>query len=552
MKMTMCMKLALMVLLAAAPVTVAAPPHAYLETIDKPRFADGHTLPRLTRFGWTLPYDLRVELADAWGYGLEFGGYASAGKVARIQNPDSIEARVVKLATEQPERFPLQVILTRELPDTPKDHDAVAEPPSEDAELDEGDDTAAVATQPADTTFPVDQWTRTADGKLVTVEKKQGDGAVTQVPRKIWSPEMPQFIVEQAAELRAEPLRDLVDTGARIAVVLNGGEYGIGVPGFHAKFWKQDPRIIEAKGDRSWYEYVSERKANMERTIAEAVRDAVPDRQLYIYYTTGGGTHRNRWGGWTAWSYGYEWMKPVSDLASDEAYYKHFNSGWTGNRNMLKMILNAKGWEIRLGQPLTYNWLCAGWPRGNTEKNPEAGLGDLQRYMGFVKCLYVTGMVGANAGYYAYPKGGFNADIDLENPPHWLRQMVVLARVHALFSHVDEMVREGELLPGPNRHAWSKENPAYEFPTGDPDARVIVRKHQASGRWLIATWAAGGEAREVTVDVPQLGALTLLARPVGAVYLVTRKNDNAVLTQLDPDPDLPSAQVTEILEKMTP
>ena len=159
-------------------------------------------------------------------------------------------------------------------------------------------------------------------------------------------------------------------------------------------------------------------------TIANEVKAAVPDRELYIYYPTTGGTHRNRHGDWNRWMYGYQWMKPVSDLASSEHYYMQFNSGWTGKDNLLTQALNAKGFELENGSPLCYDWLCAGWPRekglGSDRVLEDNGLGDLARYTGFLKCLYVAGTVGGNAGYYAYPKGGFDVPFDKSHPPHWI------------------------------------------------------------------------------------------------------------------------------------
>ena len=39
-------------------------PAEYLAALQPPKFAERHTLPPLTRYGWTLSYDARVELAD--------------------------------------------------------------------------------------------------------------------------------------------------------------------------------------------------------------------------------------------------------------------------------------------------------------------------------------------------------------------------------------------------------------------------------------------------------------------------------------------------------
>jgi hypothetical protein len=111
--------------------------------------------------------------------------------------------------------------------------------------------------------------------------------------------------------------------------------------------------------------------------------------------------------------------------------------------------------------------------------------------------------------------------------------MIALSRVHALFSHYEDFLRQGYLLPGPWRHKWSKDQPAYEFPTGDAGARVLARKLCAADRWLITAWAAAGEEREVTVDIPLLGQVALPACPGGSVYEAVRDQDKPKLQRVD-------------------
>jgi len=48
-----------------------------------------------------------------------------------------------------------------------------------------------------------------------------------------------------------------------------------------AKYAAQDPRVVAAKGDRSWQEYTSARKAHYERQLAEALRRPVSQRAPY-------------------------------------------------------------------------------------------------------------------------------------------------------------------------------------------------------------------------------------------------------------------------------
>jgi hypothetical protein len=482
-------------------------PAEYLASLEAPAFQQGHTLPPLTRYGWTLSYDTRVELARRWGYALELGGYVTEKTVARLGDPESVESRLVQLAAEDPETFKLSVICSRRLP-------------QEEA--------------------PPETWTRDAEGKLLNAKAESLDGTKWQPGRRlVWSPEAPDAVWRMAGQYRAGPIGAVRDR-CRVAIVLNGGEYGLGVLGFAQKAWEQDPVILAAKGDTPWYDYVSSRKARAEMIIADKVKRVVPDRELYIYYTTTGGTHRNRHADWRQWMYGYEWMKPVSDLASSEHYYMHFNSGWTGRDDLLTQALNAKGYEIANGQPLCYDWLCAGWPRekglGSDRLLEDNGLGDLDRYTGLLKCLYAAGMVGGNAGYYAYPEGGFDASFDKREPPHWLLQIIALSRVHALFSHLESELRHGQLLPGPKMHVWSNDQPAYEFPTGDEDVRVVVRKCQEQVTWLAAAWAAGGETRDVTAVVPQAGDVTLTARPDGAIYKLHVSNGRLSCREIAPHP----------------
>jgi hypothetical protein len=440
------------------------------------------------------------------GYCLEYGGYATIEGVAKaVAKPDSDESKLVALVAKDPKKYRLSVICSRDLP----------------------------------TNVPPQTWTRDANGRFLDGKAQSLDGTEWHKGmRTVYSPASPDSVWKEAGRLRADAIREIRQR-CPIAVILNGGEYGLNVLGFCRKAWEKDPAILKDKGDKSWPEYISQRKAHEEMLIADAVKAAAPDRLLYIYYTTSGAIHRNPSGNWGEWGPGYEWLKPVSDLASSEHYYEHFNTGWTGKNDMLTLALAAKGFEISQGQPLSYDWLCAGWPRdkglGSTQPLTDGGLGDIALYTGFLKCLNTAGMVGGNAGYYAYPKGGFGAKFDPIDPPHWLRQMVAFAYVHALFSHLEPFLRQGDLLPGPGKHRDAKDQPAYEFSTGRDDVRVLARKLRDKPQWLVTAWAADGKEQDVKVIIPGLGELTLHARPCGSVYQVTRQGEKVELQLMDKD-----------------
>jgi len=464
----------------------AATPLEHLRAAARPRFREGHTLPPLTRWGWRLSLDIQRELTEHWGYALELGE-ANASLVHELDKPDSLPSRLCALTASDPKRYPLSALTYR---------------------------------APCDAKFieslPPETWCRDANGKIIEP--------------KTWSPEAPQSVFERAAALAAEPLRRVL-AKAPLAIILNGGEYALSVFGHSGKVWQQDPTVMKAKGDREWFDYISERKLRQELPITEAVRAACPSRLLYIYYPTEGCPHRNRYAGWIVWATDYKWLKPISDLPSSSIYYLHFNSGWTGAYDMLTQALNATAQHIAQGEPLSYNWMNAGWTR---DKMGEKAFGDIARYEGYLKCYYTVGMLGGIAGYFAYPKGGFDGDIS-EAPPHWLAQMIALGRVHALFSHLEDFLRKGDLLPGPDRHRWSKDLPAYEFPTGDTAARIVARKHRERDEWLIAAWAADGPDRQVSVTIPGLGAVSLDARACGSVYRAALKDGRPAPTRVDDD-----------------
>lgn len=492
--------------LPADPLAGYIKPADWLKQQPKPKFKEGHTLPPLTRYGWCLDFDTRVEFAEKWGYCLEFaGGYLTHAVVDRVLgNPNDPEAKILALAAKDPKTYKLVVITSREMP--PKDK------------------------------LPPETWCRDADGKLLTGQAKSQDGnAWTPGVEAQWSPAAPVSVWEEVARLRAEPLRRLREKFP-IAIVLNGGEEGIPVAGWGWKLWEKDPAICNDNvsirkvvgREITWAEYGSARMGRMQALIADAIRKAVPDRTLYVYYALGGNA-----GPWD-WAPGYKDMKPSSDLPGPQCYFMDHNSGWSGGQDMLTKFLEAKAYEIAGGQPLSYNWLCGGYK----EPKPGNQVSDIPRYMGFLRCAYTGGMIGGNGGYYTYPRysapypkntGGFDVKFPPNEPPNWIEQLVALGRVHAQFSHLEHYLRQGDLLPGPAKLRGSKDMPAYEFPTGDANARVVVRKLKAKPQWLITAWAADGKEREVKVTVPELGEVALKATAEANVYDATLKDGKPVV-----------------------
>ncbi|MBF0594622.1 MAG: dockerin type I repeat-containing protein [Candidatus Omnitrophica bacterium] len=346
-----------------------------------------------------------------------------------------------------------------------------------------------------------------------------------------------------------------------------------------------------------WSDYESRQKARQEMFFTNA-GNAAGD-PLYIFYTVNN-THNHDW----VWSFDYTWTKGISDLPSTEAYSSSGNATLLGDRSadkgqdLLTYSLTAVGQGIAAGNPLSYNWVCAGWALYPKASSNTA----IDRYVGFLKTYYTAGTIGGVAGYFAYPNGAvdpakfaaadpaqgaanyqslvsqgvlaldgeahaylvnkainrpteilapcydeiwyllrqapgvFDAQFYKDQPPHWLLQIEALSQVHAQFSYLEDILRHGDLLPGQGPSLVVPSQPGYEFATGYDNTRVVARKMQGQKRWLICAWAADGIVRTVDVTIPDLGTISVLARPAASLYDARIVKGSMTMTLMDIDP----------------
>jgi hypothetical protein len=516
---------------SAAAQTNLVTPAQYLASQPKPNFAVGYHLPHLTRWGWQLSSNACVELAQNWGYTLDLGWAQVAAP--NLKNSNSYQSGFVALAKGAPSKYVLSVLINKSFP----------------------------------APIPDGFYCTNSNGWFVD---KTGSNfwryATNTLYAPVVSPEGPDGYWQAATAYWMNQLA-MIQSNAPISIILNGGEYGLRVPGWDVLAWKQDARVQQLAvmtnpwsttnmTGMSWPRYCSDRKAHQLGFLTSAIQKQLPNRELYIFYSTGAEQYRTTYyyPYWfdkaCNWGWNSDVMVTNTDYPSFENYYEYH--GWTNTGtnpfqdDILTRHMNAVGYNINLGHPLNYSWVCGGWG-GDGVPNTNY-LSDIPRYIGFLKCLYTSGMVGGIAGYFAYPSGndgttfggpGFDAPFPTNSPPHWLLQIVALAQVHALFSHLESYLYNGDLLSGPQPHAMSADQRAYEFTNtvADATARVLARKLRDSNQWLVTAWAATGANRNVTVNIPGLGPIAVLARDSGAVYQVTTTNT----TLIDLDGMLPTA-----------
>lgn len=527
-------------------------PAQYLTGLPKPHFRPGHRLPHLTRWGWNLSTNANIELANNWGYCLEFGSYATPQNVTNINNPGSFQYTMAQLARNNPDKYKLSVLIDRNFPD-----------PIPDGFYSTNNagwfiDSYGNRLHPQGEEFS--GVTNTVAGTRWYNWVFDGMNLPTQIGWLVVSPEGPEDYWNAATQYWIDSLK-VIQSNAPISILLNGGEYGLDVSGWGKNAWSQDPRVQSQAvmtnqwsktnlTGMSWPRYASNKKAHLLGLLTAAINNLLPDRELSIFYNTG--NEQNRYTGIANWfdsSANWGWNSDVmvtnTDLPSFEDYYTSFMR-WTTVTNpfvhdILSEHLNAVGYNIGLGHPLNYSWVCGGWSTDSSITNTPT-LCEIPRYYGFLKCLYTSGMVGGVAGYFSFPTGGFDAPFDSANPPHWLLQMIALSRVHALFSRLDTYLYDGDLLKGDRVNVMVTDQPGYEFSntTGDATARVLARKLRENNQWLITAWAAAGPDRFVTVTIPGMEQVQVLARASGAVYVGTSDG----VTLVDKDGLLPTASVS--------
>lgn len=402
------------------------------------------------------------------------------------------------------------------------------------------------------------------------------------------SPVAPEAWVRSVARPHAECI-GRITAAYPASVVTSGGEYGVGVPGFTWCELLIDPNVLAAAGypvipgvsdprDPSCWQnpayYNAARNQAIVRLNSQArmrheriIREEVDARAawaatgaLYSLYSDAYGPERNRWNGWNSWMFYFEdglAAGGVSTHSSPEFYFGYGNLGFTGlnslgaPQDIVTTMLNNAGGSIRAGKPLTYGWLSAGWGGGGP-------VADRERWMGFTKMLFASGMIGGLNGYFDYTPAYVDQVVRGApvgaSVPLWLWQYMDLGQAHALFSYLEAYLRDGDLVRGTGLHPYSaggSDSPtapwyglsiAGNTSANGPTAFALARKRRGLDRWIVTTFANVGASRSVDVTLPGVGVLPLLARPAGAVYLVERNAAGQPVTRLlDTDPMRPTA-----------
>ncbi len=492
----------------------------HLSKAPKPHFRATHTLPPLSMYGYLLARDSRIALAKDYGFGLHESLYIPEG--------------LQQVAAAEPEKYKVTVSFN------PGQHDR--------------DENIQQVLSPA-------AWLRDAQGNVLT-QSKYG------VTIPYLSPLAPDADFIALGKLDNEKLRAISDVHP-ISVIVNGGENDV-IDYFGGQdVLSRDPSIVaylsENKVDARTL--LAKNKIRAEKFIKQGALEGVrwAADPTYIFYTEDYGQERGRWFGWPDYIPPYEFNAeagfPVSDLPNGQSYHDEQNSGFSGANpgsggvpyDILTNALNGIAGNTKFGRKNSFMWISPGYGGHHTS--------DIERLVGFWKTLYTAGVLSVNMGEYdASPGPGAVG----EKAPDTVKNAQMIGHVHALFSHLEGYLRQGDLLDDGRLHPFADTTerlPLYElkvenesvtldplppyFPTQCPTARVLARKVKDEDRWLMTAWANVGEDRLVNVTVPGLGRVTLNARKAGSVYLAKLVDGQPQLKLVDEDPMNPTARLAE-------
>lgn len=497
----------------------------YLKSQTPPPFRQGHTLYPLTLFGYfsnLRDFPTMSELAGNWGFALEFTSSKSFNSSDTVKiktylnDPTTNEYKYIQLAKSNPDKYKLHLPATQfrtqgMVPFTPEE-------------------------------CP-DCYSRDSAGNVIIYNTFP-----------VLNPLMSEATLARCGQKYAWPFKYIErQFGVKVGMGIHQGEAAVW------NNWDNDPLIVADRGTEDKNMYRDKKFARILSGFFTPIQTSLRDDGLFVYYSNGGNWDKGRYGGWVNGVPAYiEYTLDATVLPSSEHYWRSFNSGGTCDNpllysySFLTKYLASTGQEIAQGKPFSYEWTSPNWATNTAIVAP------MTTWTGALKSMYIGGMLGANVGYYGtetvYPEY-----FDMATPPLNVTQAMQGSRVHALFSWIEPFVRNSDLLPGPHMHAYTG-LPAYEFlnqTNADRStnsincgSRVMARKHKTNNEWLISAWNQDqvGE-RDVTVEIPILGSITVRLRNSGTLYYAKLNGVAQELTMLDTDGMLATIDTTLLKSK---
>lgn len=342
--------------------------------------------------------------------------------------------------------------------------------------------------------------------------------------RKVFSPCIPDATYTLAGQKAAEQIAKLP---FKVDLILDAGEDGFQSYGNDSRYWRQDPFICDTimSSGLTTDIYLSKRKLRHKQKMKEACLAALGKSVPYIYYVSGNmrdtGVPTDMF-----WMHGFNFRElsrlnqaPMAKSFPCWQMYFGADGTWIYDKqpDCLTILENAAQQGESFSQYLMYPFVTGGWMEGK--------ISDPKTYRGALISLFTLGCTGASAGYFVFPQGSYNEEIDII--PEWVTQALVLSEVYAKFTWYDDFMLNSTLVITDKINPITKNKLSYNHGQGD-NVHVYIRKEKYKENYMISAWSPVGV--NYTLKITLNGTeYTITATPEGNLYYVSMEASIKVL-----------------------
>lgn len=377
-------------------------------------------------------------------------------------------------------------------------------------------------------TLPTNHYLKNSSGAFIGLS---GTTSTT----KFWSPAAPidSFIKDGLTQKLY--LQSLLTSLSRpLNFLCENGEV---IPKPSSTAMQADPSVVSDKATTTydWDTYLGNRKMRVAKTYSNQFLNTLTglSNTNYAEYQISGLVSRHKY------SETRTINKPINGqvYATPDFYPRWANnwltgtSAWTG----WKQIIEGRYYELQQNDKLYSPFIAAGW-NADEERNIRPA-----QWLGLLKALSMTGAEFFYTGYFNEAASYNPPNPAPSNPAGYAWQAAMPSYAQAITSRYEDILRNGDLLPGDVPYSVSSTNPGYSFNAGDQRKLVVIRKHSTLDKYAITGSIQPNSNMQGNAELEGEAKITLNGQTLqfnirrqGSTYIYDNTNPAApVFIQLD-------------------
>ncbi|HOS48710.1 MAG TPA: hypothetical protein PLG57_08740, partial [Bacteroidia bacterium] len=377
-------------------------------------------------------------------------------------------------------------------------------------------------------TLPTNHYLKNSTGTFIGLS---GSTSTT----KYWSPAAPVDSFIKDGLTQKLYLQTLLNNLTRpLNFICENGEV---IPKPSSTAMQADPSVVSDKGTTSydWDSYLGNRKWKVAKAYSNQFLNTLTglSNANYAEYQISGLVSRHKY------SETRTINKPINGqiYATPDFYPRWANnwltgtSAWTG----WKQIIEGRYYELQQNDKLYSPFIAAGW-NADEERNIRPA-----QWLGLLKALSMTGAEFFYTGYFNEAASYNPPNPAPSNPAGYAWQAAMPSYAQAITSRYEDILRNGDLLPGDVPYSVSSTNPGYSFNAGDQRKLVVIRKHSSLDKYAITGSIQPNSNMQGNAELEGEAKITLNGqnlqfniRRQGSTYIYDNTNPSApVFIQLD-------------------